>query len=366
MTLASIIADQDNSGLESPRKFIRDNTDGVDPDSAAITYDDANNLLYLVSSIGVVTIDVTDAKNKNFKQTFLGKDVMELHKDVVYTDILEGYLFIGYLEDGVFIYDIKDPAQIKLVGKFDKASFPKDKQENLAFLDFNVRNKHIGMYDNDDSEIMSKCLDCDTFYAVNFTLAERLEWLKSPVLKKPIMFIGTTQGVFAVNLKPLLEDGTFPEIYSQYLDIPFSSKITRFKDQLYILQIPRNKEGETKDHQNVYEIFLVDPTFDSWQTDAREDTSDKFVQNRKFKLENNATNIYTDEDYLYTIGDHIHMFYERGINSTFVPNNNQIGKGFVDKNLLTVMKMVIQGKDYVITVNNDYISLYQVRLQSPI
>ena len=66
MTLASIIADQDNSGLESPRKFIRDNTDGVDPDSAAITYDDANNLLYLVSSIGVVTIDVTDAKSNFF------------------------------------------------------------------------------------------------------------------------------------------------------------------------------------------------------------------------------------------------------------------------------------------------------------
>jgi len=103
-----------------------------------------------------------------------------------------------------------------------------------------------------------------------------------------------------------------------------------------------------------------------WNKENDKNNDDRYIINRKITSNNHAKNIYVDEDYLYSLGGkNIHVFYERGISRDFVQDDFSISKAFVDKDMLGAQKLIINGEDYLVTINLSHISLYKVRLSSP-
>jgi len=87
--------------------------------------------------------------------------------------------------------------------------------------------------------------------------------------------------------------------------------------------------------------------------------------NREINSPYNIKSIYVDEDYLYTIGDKFHNFYERSISKEFETQDFNISKMFYDKDLIDVRKIIMNGEDYLIAVSHQHMAIYKVRLSAP-
>jgi len=277
----------------------------------------------------------------------------------MYTDIKKGFLFVGYAEDGIAIYSLTDPIKPSFIGMIDSRYFDDEKNSSsktygtykeprIIFYDFNIRPYHIGIVESKNGKAnLKECPSCRTFYNVEFSLQDRVDWIKGDVMEKHFMVIGTNLSVRFLDLTTLYEDKKLPErLYKHKLDIPYAYKITRFQDMLYIMS--RSKDEMNKDtkpvsewwenqkvkEKDIYEIYLTDTTLDLWdKPDNSIKKDDRYIINRRIESKNSATNIYVDEDYLYTYGDKVQVFYERGISSKFLPEISSISKVFLDKGL---------------------------------
>lgn len=360
------------NSFESPRKIFK-STYSKDPSSAGISSQEKSNgsrLVFLVSDLGTLVINQEKKESSekgSIKTITVPVDQIEPHSDIVYVDINDKYLFVGYKFEGIMIYDISDEKKIKKVGEinskwFDTKSILSSEDSVLLFNDFNVKSNHVGVYNSKDKSenLENECVNCHDLFEIDYNTEDRLKWLETKIIHKDVMFVATNIGQYAQNLTDLFSNGEMPDkFYENYIDIKDIQRVTRFQDQVYLQATP-----QSKDYREVYEIFLYDYKFDKW--DKKKSSDNLYKINRKIKAENRPSMIYADEDYLYTVGDKIHMFYERGINSDFLKDNNSIGKAFVDKDLLSIMKIILNGKDYVITVNSDFMNLYSVRMSKPI
>lgn len=314
-------------------------------------------------------------------------DQIKPKKNIVWVDIRGDYLFIGYALSGIDIYHIPQSDKITYIGSVDESYYQdqknedgtwgKDKVHNILFYDFNVNDHKVGFGNPDNNtNHLKTCRGCKSFYKIEFTLEQRTDFIKNKIIERPVMFIGSNLGVRALDLTSQFEHGSLrKELYKYQLDIPEAFRVTRFHDQLYVMA--KQKDAVTKNLANnwwesmninktIYEIFQTDKTLETWdKEDLQYLDQSRLIINREIKSPYNVKSIYTDEDYLYTISDKYHNFYERGIIREFEAQDFNISKMFYDNTLLDVRKVIMNGEDYLIAISRKNISIYKVRLSSP-
>ena len=118
------------------------------------------------------------------KLTIIPKDVMNIGDNIMYVDIKGGYLFVGYAEIGIDVFDIQDGANPKKVGRIDSSYWNDEKNQDgtwgkhsrpsIMFYDFNVNESKVGIMETDNSETKTQCPACKSWYHLKYTTQERL------------------------------------------------------------------------------------------------------------------------------------------------------------------------------------------------
>lgn len=323
-------------------------------DQAGLDYHPVQNKVYIVTEFCIAVFDLT---NSNINLIDIDED-----KELVYVDILDDYLFVANKNRGVAIYSIKDPAKVKKLSLIDRNFFGKSESDTFRINDFDIHPFKIEIVDKNAS-ILDQCLTCNDFFKVNFTSRQRNDYIRQTPIERKVMFIAESEGIFAMDITELLASGKIPTKLMEYhIPVVEPLKLERYHEMLYVLL----QDSEIGEAPHVAEIFLTDAMLSAWDLPST-DTSRRYILNRGFTPYSitNYENLYADEDYIYIIGSDDHEFYERGINSTFVPRNYDIGRGFLDDNLLAVSKFIVDGEDFLATLNVGSIALYKVRLSSP-
>lgn len=116
--------------------------------------------------------------------TVISRDVMRLEENIIYVDIKDDFLFVGYAEKGIDVFNIKDSDDIKNVGRIDHTywddeknadgSYGKHKSNKILYHDFNVNESQVGVIETENSETKKHCPGCASWYHLKYTTKERL------------------------------------------------------------------------------------------------------------------------------------------------------------------------------------------------
>jgi hypothetical protein len=109
---------------------------------------------------------------------------MRLEKNIIYVDIKDDFLFVGYAEMGIDVFNIKNSDDIKKVGRIDQTywddeknadgTWGKHKRDQILYHDFNVNESSVGVIETENSETKKHCPACNSWYHLKYTTKERL------------------------------------------------------------------------------------------------------------------------------------------------------------------------------------------------
>ena len=213
------------------------------------------------------------------------------------------------------------------------------------------------------------------------------------------MFVSTNLSVRAMDLTSLFENGVLPNrFYRHKMDIQEGYLITRFQDQLYVMakdtdipsepHVPGEEEWWerlTIKNKFVYEIFLTDIEFGTWDEEFKHEVAQnvsknmnapdmmiqdgrsetRYIFNRKYWTDNDAQNMEVDENYVYTFGKTKVIYGERGISTKWKPVNYGLTKEWVADGVLSGIKLVIDGHSFALAITDQSIITFKPHISRP-
>lgn len=333
-----------------PQKLIKEvfNTTFTE---AKIAYHPESNVLYIVTDLGITQyfIDASAPTSQILRKEYSGMD------GISRVEIFNSYLFIGIVSKGIYIFDIKNPKAPILAHKIESSSW-KNSTLSRYVNDFVIHDVALKEIEYSKGKMESLCLDCDSFFRVNYSLYQRAKSIDKNGVRSNVMFVASQDGVRMIDIAGLFKNGTRPTEFAQMAIRGYGEplKIARYHEYLYVLA------NDQIGGYNVSEFFInsLDPL--SW---SMNDNKDTYRQNRFFHGDN-LKNIYVDEDFLYVSSNTSHVFYERGINYTFAQGLEGIGSTLSNSKIMAFSKILLNGFDYVLIIQNKEITLTRVRLRT--
>ena len=330
---------------------------------AGLAYHKSSKILYIPTNIALFAADTSSGIDSAL--SIVGSGVYLPHSFISYCDVVGDYMFVAYAFKGIFVYNIANKNNIKLIGKMDEAFF--GRPANFRINDFSIQDHSIEILTNDKQSLLRNPLKDTFFTAANYSLADRNQYIEKSRWKHRLMFVAEKSAIHVVDIESILTSGTMPSSpFTHKIPVSEVVAMSRFHDTLYTLSTDwseiDNDEFTTK--STAHEIFLFDYSLDKW---ASETTSakDLFTINRQLPFNSVMENIYSDENFFYVVGNSTSYVYERGVPRGFQFSNERVGKKLYDPNIFAINKFIIDGMDYVLAVTPSKISDFSVVISDP-
>ena len=164
-----------------------------------MAYDTDTGDLYLPTNIGLVYINTNDS---NREPKFIAEGVFQLHTNMVYCDLKDGYLFVGYQRQGVVIYRVHDKKNIYWVSTIGEKYFNRSPDEGIFINDFVIREQMVEIVDT-SNKYQSIDPWASTFFKANYNLGQRNDYIKKDDKKSAHLYIAEKKGIYILNLDGL-------------------------------------------------------------------------------------------------------------------------------------------------------------------
>lgn len=329
--------------------------------TAGLAVYEKEELLYVPTSAGLLVVDL-----KTQQPSFVAKGVFDARIGIVFTDIIEGYLFVAYQIGGIFVYNVKNKDQISFVGNMDSSFFQISDIDSFSISMFLLHDYTIEISSKQDADLSSNILG-DSFFKGNFTHQQRIDNIvKRTNSTSRIMFVAEASGVFAVDLESLLTFGKMPKRpLARKIPIEDVYRLARYKDTLYMVKSTvQSPNDKTEQRALLFEVFLSAEDPKRW--DMPEDKKNPIYDiNRAMPFSTDIQNVYVDDKNIFIIGAMNVFVYERGIPKSFELESIRISKLNYDPFIFGFHKFIIDGNDFLVSFGPQRISDYSVEISDP-
>ena len=264
----------------------------------------ASQKIYMPTNLGLMVVDMnTKMVATAAKQSFVP------FKDIVFTDVLQDYLFVGFASEGVYVYNIKNPDSIQKVGVFDKYFFGLKLEDKFMINHFFV-NFHLVQNYQKDIKKQPKTTVGDILFAPKDDTPPNHD---IDAMGFPVLLIASNLGVHMVDVTTIKENGVMPSsTYSMLLPVAGASRVIRFHNTIYILQNNYTKLDDLASLKSILtEIILIES--DESRFRSTTPAEQLYKVNRVAHLSFMVTNIFADADFFYMVGINTHYVFPRGI-----------------------------------------------------
>jgi hypothetical protein len=281
--------------------------------------------IYMPTNVGLLKID-----SKTKLVTSTGKNIYVNATEIVYTDILQDYLFVGFKNSGVYVYNIKDPENIKKLGVFDKAYFGIKQEDKFVVNHFFVNLHLVQKYQTENSKQSKPDQVGDKFFIPKNNIAPNHD---VDALGFPVLLVASNIGVHMIDITTIKENGVMPTITnSVWIPLADAVKVTRYHNTIYILQKHLVNSTDTVGlRSTLSEVILIEPDESRYRSTTPSKELYKF--NRQAHMTVEINNIFTDADFFYMIGTDTHYVFPRGVPSDSQSMIHNLGKTIHEPNI---------------------------------
>lgn len=346
--------------IESIEKILK-SEHGVGASDAGMAFYKSHKMLLIPTDVALLAIDSETGK---LRQIPNGEYVPK--KQIMSVEILEGYMFIAYEFDGIYVYDLRNIQKVKLMGVLAKQDFGKTGDEKLII---NHMIGHHHYIEISSSPIYKKnpTRVNDSLFFAQYTPESREAYIQSNNMEFKFILVAEKSAVFLISIDTLINTGNFDlSILPHSLPVENVVRLSRFHNTIYTLSNDYSAINDPHSIKStVNEIFLLSKDLLKWKNGVVP-TADLFTVNRKLYYDKLIENVYSDDSYLYVIGSSTHYVYERSVPLEYRIEENNIGTYIEEPGMLGLVKIVLNGEPYLTSFGLESIKELQVVVSDPI
>lgn len=312
--------------------------------------------IYMPTNLGLMIVDM---KTKDViaanKQSFWP------FKDIIFTDILSDYLFVGFANEGVFVYNIKNPDNIQKVGVFDKYFFGL-KLEDQFFINHFFVNYHLVQKYQTDSKKTTKTQVGDFLFSPKDDTPPNHD---IDAIGFPILLIASNLGVHMIDVTTIKENGVMPSAnFSVTIPVAGASRVIRYHNTVYILQNNYTKLDDLGSLKSILtEIFLLESDESRFRSSTAADQLYKV--NRVAHLSFMVNNIFADADFFYMVGVNTHYVFPRGVPMDSQMMVHSMGKPIQEPNIQGLLTVHIGNETSLLAFGTQAVVDSRVKITDP-
>ena len=318
-----------------------------------------NNAIYLMSDVGLMKLDIATKS-----VTAAGVGVYQSYKGVKYCDILQDYMFVAFNTFGIYVYNMKDPNAITLVGVMDSSYFLKSVGATLDIRDFTVHT-HLVEVMNAPVPAIARANQTPEEIPIFASNLYSSDYINQVAVKKnetSLMFVAEKEKIYVIDLSKIFTSNTLAGTLLPK-SIPYQSveRIKRY-DTTMVAFFHISSSSTVKSF--VSEIFIKNTDPAAWRSTSTKD-DELFEVNTEVPFYDKVTNVFIDDKHFYAVMDSRHFIYERGVPSIYGLGNFRISNQFVEKDVKDMAKFLINGEDYVVTIGSNHIANIEMVRSDP-
>lgn len=335
---------------------------------AGLGFHAPTNKLYVPTDAGLLVVDIAN----KVVSAVAGNEFVPGSSNITYCDVEDNYLMISYEHGDIVFYSIQDPASVKFVGKLDSKFFNSNSGDSspLEIYDFVVRRNQIQMLNLASISESSIYPWKYNLFSSNYTLKEKNDRIYRPTVKERVMLVGTSKGLFLVNLESLYYAGRLPT-KPYYRNIPIKDiyAVSRYHNYIYILTQSRSSNDGyfSKGASEVYQVVLFDQngSLENWD-DPNAKLDDLYEISQITSYQHKMSNIYADDKYVYVTGENVSYLYDRGVPKEYQHMGLKVARTLIDTNIFAVTKFILSGIDIVVAMAPHVVTAFDVAATDPV
>ena len=232
---------------------------GKKPQQYLMAVHEATNLLFIATEAGIFHVKV-----KHTKLAFGGNHFGENPGKLIYAAIKGNLFFVGISQQGIFVIDISDPDNTRLIGTIGATHFGKQKDASLELQSFDIDDYQLELIKTPTTNISNEILAVNpeefAYFKNSYTLRDRVDSIRSSRFADSYLFVAEKTGVFVFNISSLLASRAMPtDPLPTIIPIEQAKKVVRFHNMLYVLT--DNDIGGSA----VHEVFLFGENLAGWE-----------------------------------------------------------------------------------------------------
>lgn len=333
---------------------------GNNMQEACMAHHGNQRAVFIPTDVGLMRLDIA---SKNV--TAVGSGVYQANQDLVYCDIVEDVLFVAFLDKGIFLYNVRDPASITKIGLMDAAYFLKQSGETLKINDFVVHNHLVEVMVTDTSVLNSKPwqrTDDSVVFSSDISLGDYTKELVDKNHNNTLMFVAEKSRIFVIDVTKILASNNMSgSLLPRMINYEDVQRLKRFDNTLVALfHLPNSKTVQSI----VSEVFVLNSDPDKWRSNESKD-DDLYWINSEIPFYDHVENVFVDDRHFYAILEKTHFIYERGVPSSFGIGNFKISNQFVEPDVYDMAKFNFNGHDFVVTIGSNHVANFQMVRSDP-
>lgn len=325
---------------------------------ASIAYCRHNAILYIATNACLISVESVSGKVLEFNNKGYVKG-----DNIVFADIHENMLFVGFKYKGIDLYSIALNGTIEHKGTIGPEAIGVDRIEMHDFeIDvqpIQILNKEWPGFESKNTNVHSNPT-ADMFFDMQLSQNDRNYFIERP--DPPILFLADESGIFLFEISTLNSGNSLPRsALFHKIAIPGARKVMRYHQTLYVLT---TREGPSSDGyaSHVHEVFLLTDNFKDFG-DPSKAAATLYTVNTVFNSTGLLTNIYVDELFLYGMGPETNFAAERGIAAAFRAPSLSQHNLLADLPIFSVSKTIINGLPHLCLFTRDSVFYYETTLR---